>query len=104
LVALWVAASVSVGAGAPLRFAVLVVVGLMAARILISREIGVVLAGIASLALALAAAPGLAPQSSGAVPALVGGLIAAGAMFVAGTPAPRRSRDASAAPADKDAA
>lgn len=104
LLGLWVAASVSTGTGAPLRFAVLVVVGLMAARILISREAGVVLAGIASLALALSAAPGLAAQSPGAVPALVGGLIAAGAMFVAGPPAPGRSRDPSPAPADRDAA
>jgi hypothetical protein len=104
LLGLWVASSVSTGTGAPLRFGVLVVVGLMAARILISRETGVVLAGIACLALALAVAPGVGAQSPGPVPAIIGGLIAAGVMFVAGAPAPGRSRDASPAPADKDAA
>jgi hypothetical protein len=104
LLALWVASSVSTGTGAPLRFAVLVVVGLMAARILMSRETVVVLAGIASLALALAVAPGLAAQSPGPVPAIVGALIAAGVMFVVGPPESGRSRDASPAPADKDAA
>jgi len=82
VLALWVASAVTTGTGAPLRFAVLVVLGLMAARILMSREAPVVLAGIASLALVLAAAPGLAPASPGPIPALVGGLIAAGVMFV----------------------
>jgi hypothetical protein len=82
LLALWVASAVTIGTGAPLRFAVLVVLGLMGARILMSREAPVVLTGIASLALVLGVAPGLAPGSSGSVPALVGALIAAGVMFV----------------------
>ena len=82
LLALWVAASVTTGTGAPLRFAVLVTLGLMGARILMSRDAPVVLTGIASLALVLAVASGLAAESPGPIPALVGGLIAAGVMFV----------------------
>lgn len=104
LLGLWVAASVSTGTGGPLRFGVLVVVGLMTARILTSRDAGVVLAGIAALALALAVAPGFAAQSPGAVPAIAGGLIAAAAMFVAGSPAPARPSNPSSAPPDTDAA
>jgi hypothetical protein len=82
LVTWWVAASVTTGAGAPLRFAVLVVLGLMGARVLMSRETPVVLASIASFALALAAAPSLAATSPGPVADVIGGLIAAGVMFV----------------------
>jgi hypothetical protein len=86
LLALWVASSVTTGTGAPLRFAVLAVVGLMVARILMSRDTPIVLAGIASLALVLAVSPGLATGSPGAIPAIVGGLIAAGVMFVPARP------------------
>lgn len=86
LLALWVASSVTTGTGASLRFAVLVVLGLMGARILMSRDGPVVLAGIASLALVLGVAPGLAPDSPGPIPGLVGGLIAAGVMFVPARP------------------
>jgi hypothetical protein len=82
LVALWVAASVTTGPGAPLRFAVLVVLGLMGARVLASQEVAVVLTSIACFALALAAAPGLAATSPGPVPDIIGGLVAAGVMFV----------------------
>jgi hypothetical protein len=82
LFALWVASSVTFGPGAPLRFAVLVVLGLMGARMLMSRDGPVVLTGIASLSLVVAVAPGLAAISSGPIPAIVGGLIAAGVMFV----------------------
>lgn len=82
LLALWVASAVTTGTGAPLRFAVLVVLVLMGARMLMSRLVPVVLTGIASLALVLAAAPGLATGPRGFIPAIVGGLIAAGVMFV----------------------
>ncbi len=82
LLALWVAASVTTGPGAPLRFAVLVVLGLMVARVLASREVAVVLTSIACFALALAAAPALAATSPGPVPDIIGGLVAAGVMFV----------------------
>ena len=80
LLGLWVAAAVTIGPGAAMRFAVLVVLGLMGARVLSSSELHVVLAGIAGLALALGAAPGLEVLSAGIVPDIAGGLIAAGVM------------------------
>ena len=89
LVALWVAASVTTGAGAPLRFAVMVVLGLMGARILASRETSVVVTCIPCFAFALAAAPSLAAQSPGPAPDVIAGLIAAGVMFL---PAASRGR------------
>src|ERR1700682_1152001 len=55
---LWIAAAVTAGPGGALRFAVLVVLGLIGARALSSRELHVVLAGIAGLALAVGGAPG----------------------------------------------
>ena len=82
LVGLWVAAVVTIGPGAPLRFAVLVVLGLMGARILANREISVVLTAIAGFAMALGAAPGLDATSQGDVPDIMGGLAAAGIMFI----------------------
>ncbi len=87
LLALWLAASVTNGPGAPLRFAVLVVLGLMAARILGGREAAVLLASVSGFALVLAVAPGLAAASQSFVPAIAGGLVAAGVMFLpAGRP------------------
>jgi hypothetical protein len=82
LLALWIAASVTNGPGAPLRFAVLVVLGLMAARILGGREAAVLLTSVSGLALVLAVAPGLAATSQGFLPAMAGGLVAAGLMFI----------------------
>jgi hypothetical protein len=82
LLALWLALSVTTGPGGSLRFAVLVVLGLMGGRILMSKEAPVVLTSISAFALALGAAPGLAAGSPGPVPALVAGLVAAGVMFV----------------------
>ena len=87
LLALWLASVVTTGSGAPLRFAVLVVLGLMGARMLMSRDAPVVLTGIASLALVVAVAPDLAATSPGSIPEVVGGLIAAGVMFVPRTSA-----------------
>jgi hypothetical protein len=104
LLAFWLAASVTTGPDASLRFAVLVVPGLMGARILMSRDVPVVLAGITGLALALAAASGLAAGSPGPIPAIVGGLIAAGVMFVPAARIPPSIQAASPAPADKDGA
>lgn len=100
LVALWVAASLTTGTGAPLRFAVLVVVGLMGGRIQISHEGPAVLAAIAAFALVLGVAPGLAPTAAGPFAAIVGALIAGGVMFV---PAARTGLASSPA-ADKDGA
>jgi hypothetical protein len=82
LVALWVAASVTTGGGAQLRFAVLAALGLMGARVLMSRENAVVLTSVACFAIALAAAPSLGATSPGPAPAIIGGLIAAGVMFL----------------------
>jgi len=82
LVSLWVAASVTTGSGAPLRFAVMVVLGLMAARILGGREATVLLTSVAGLALILAVAPGIATTSQDFIPATAGGLVAAGVMFL----------------------
>ncbi len=104
LLAFWLAASVTTGPDASLRFAVLLVPGLMGARILMSRDVPVVLAGIAALALALAAASGLAAGSPGPIPAIVGGLVAAGVMFVPAARIPSSIQAASPAPADKDGA
>jgi len=80
LLGLWVAAAVTGGSGASLRFAVLVVVGILGARVLSSSELHVVLAGIAGLALALGVAPALDVSSGADVPAIAGGLVAAGVM------------------------
>jgi hypothetical protein len=104
LLAFWLAASVTTGPGGSLRFAVLLVPGLMGARILMSREVPVVLAGIAAMALALGAASGLAAESPGPVPAIVGGLIAAGVMFVPAARISSSTPSASPAPAKKDGA
>jgi hypothetical protein len=82
LVALWVAASVTTGPGAQLRFGVLVVLGLMGARVLASRDNAVVLTSIACFALGLAAAPALGTISPGPVPDIIGALIAAGVLFL----------------------
>lgn len=87
LLALWIAASVTNGTGAPLRFAVLVVLGLMGARILGGRDAAALLTSVAGLALVLAVAPGLASTGQGFVPAMAGALVAAGTMFLlAGRP------------------
>jgi hypothetical protein len=80
LVALWVAASVTLGPGVGQRFAVLVVVGLTAGRILTSRQIQVVLAAAAVLALAVADGAGLGAHS--VWPYLAAGVIACGVTLV----------------------
>lgn len=80
LLGLWVATTVTIGPGAGMRFAVLVVLGLTGARVLSSSDLHVVLVGIAGLALALGAAPGLEVPSGGIVPDIAAGLIAAGVM------------------------
>jgi hypothetical protein len=80
LLGLWVAAAVTGGSGGSLRFAVLVVVGMLGTRVLSSSELHVVLAGIAGLALALGVAPALDVLSGSDIPAIAGGLVAAGVM------------------------
>jgi hypothetical protein len=82
ILSLWVAASVTTGPGAPLRFASLAALGLMAGRLLQSQNATAVLAASAGLALALAGASGLAPNGAGLAPYLVGAAIAAGALLL----------------------
>jgi len=61
---------------------VLAALGLMGARVLMSRENAVVLTSVACFAIALAAAASLDAASPGPGPAIAGGLIAAGVMFL----------------------
>jgi hypothetical protein len=82
ILALWVAASVTTGPGAPLRFASLAVLGLMAGRLLQSQSAAAALTAAAGLALALAGASGLAPNGAGLAPYLVAALIAAGVFLL----------------------
>jgi hypothetical protein len=82
LVALWFAASVTFGTGAPVRFAGLAVLGLMGARALATSETAIVLVAIAGMALALAESTAMAATSPGPSPYIVGALVAAATMIV----------------------
>jgi hypothetical protein len=82
ILSLWVAASVTTGPGASLRFASLAVLGLMAGRLLQSQNPTAVLTAAAGLALALAGASGLAPNGAGLAPYVVGAVVAAGALLL----------------------
>ncbi|HEV2035869.1 MAG TPA: hypothetical protein VGU71_17030 [Candidatus Dormibacteraeota bacterium] len=90
VVALWIAASVTTGAGAPLRFATLAVLGLMGARVLGGRDPAVVLTAVAGMALAVAMATGLAVTPPGPAPYILAALLAAGVSVL-------RIKDSSAA-------
>lgn len=79
--ALWVAASVSIGSGGPLRFASLAVLGLMGANALRAREPAVAATAAAGIALALGAAAAIAPTGD-FMPYLVAGLIAGAISFL----------------------
>lgn len=85
ILSLWVAASVATGAGAPLRFASVAVMGLMAARLLQGQKAVQVLTASAGLAIALAAASAVGRTAPGLVPYLVAGVIAAGASLLPNT-------------------
>jgi hypothetical protein len=82
ILSLWVAASVTTGPGASLRFACLAVLGLMAGRLLQSKAAVPALAGAAGLAIALAGASELGPNDPGFAPYLIAALIAAGALLL----------------------
>ena len=82
LVALWFAASVTIGPDGATRFAVLSVVGLSGARIVSSREPSSVVTAVATLALAAAVATRLGAGSPGLVPYVAAALIAAGALLL----------------------
>jgi hypothetical protein len=78
VVALWLAVSVTSGAGASRRFAVLAVLGLMGARLLTGIDPKVALTAVVGMALALAAAAGLATDAPGPAPYIAAAAIAAG--------------------------
>jgi len=77
LLALWIAFSVTTGAGAALRFAVMTVVGLAGARVLSSDEPSVLLTALGLLALAIAAITGMGEAWQGPWPYVAAGLFAA---------------------------
>src|SRR5207237_1377746 len=75
----WIAFSVTTGAGAALRFAVMTVVGLGGARVLSSDERSVLLTSVGLLALAIAAMAGMGDAWQGPWPYVAAALVAAGA-------------------------
>ncbi len=86
LLSLWISASVTATPGGPLLFAVLVVLGLMAARVLAGGDAVVDRTAIACFALALASAPALASSiPTGPVPYIFGALIAAAVIVAPAT-------------------
>ena len=82
ILSLWVAASVTSGPGAALRFASVAVLALSAARLLQGQRAMPVLTASAGLGIALAAASALATSDPGFAPYLIGGAIAAGASYL----------------------
>ena len=77
ILALWFAGAVTTGAGAPLRFAILLVTGLAGARVYGSADPPVLLTAIALLALALGLGASLGDSAAAPWPYLAAGLIAA---------------------------
>jgi hypothetical protein len=82
ILALWLAASVTTGPRASLRFAAVAVLVLMAARLLQAQKAVQVLTASAGLAIGLAAASALGRSAPGLAPYLVAGVIAAGALLL----------------------
>jgi hypothetical protein len=82
LLALWIGLGIASGPGAALRFSVLTVVGMAAARVLSTESAEVQLAAAAVVALAVAAAAGLDPSAPAAWPCAVAAVIAAGSGWV----------------------
>jgi hypothetical protein len=78
LVVLWIAAAVTTGPGASLRFTVMLVAGLSGARVLGSEDESVLLTATGLLALAVALAAALSDGSAGPWPYLAAALIAGG--------------------------
>lgn len=79
LLALWVGLGVTGGNSAALRFAVMVALGLAAARVLSTDDFKAQLTATAVLALAVAAAAGLSAAAPGPWPYAAAAVIAAGA-------------------------
>ena len=82
LVALWIAASVMTGGGAPLRFAVLTGIGLAGARVLGTDDVAAVTTALAALVLALAAAASMNDAGLTLWPYVAAGVVAAGAAWL----------------------
>jgi hypothetical protein len=82
LVALWFAASVTLGPDGATRFAVLSVIGLSGARIVSSREPSTVVTAVATLAIAIAVATHFDTGSPGLLPYVAAALIAPGVVFL----------------------
>jgi hypothetical protein len=82
LLSLWIAFSVTTGAGAALRFGVMTVVGLSGARALFSNEPAALLTAVGLLALAVAAIAGAGESSPDPWPYVAGAVVAAGAGWV----------------------
>ena len=82
LLGLWIGLGVTSGHSAALRFAVLVVVGLAGARVLSTDDSDAQLSAVAAVALAVAAAAGLASDAPGAWPYAAAALVAAGASWL----------------------
>jgi hypothetical protein len=82
LVALWVALSITAGPGQALRFTVLSVATLTAARVLWNDDPSVLVSATAVLALAVAAGTGLGASSTDGWPYVAGALVAAAIVWV----------------------
>ena len=82
LLALWIATSVMTGPGAPLRFAVVSVLGLMGARVMSGGETAALVTALAALALSIAMAVGLADTGPGPSPYIAAALFAVGVSVV----------------------
>lgn len=78
LVALWIATSVMTGPGAPLRFAAISVLGLMAARVTVATGPAAMLTAVAALALSVAMAAGIGDASPSPVLFIGAAVVAAG--------------------------
>ncbi len=89
LLAWWIAASVTTGPGAPLRFAALTAIGLAGARILSSDDPAALITAISALSIAVAVAAAIEASSPGIAVYAAAGLLAAGAALV-----PMRSANA----------
>jgi hypothetical protein len=82
LLALWTVTSVMTGPGAPLRFAGLSVIGLMASRVVTGSDTGTVLTAVAALALSVGVASGMADTGAGQSPYIAAALIAIGVSVI----------------------
>lgn len=82
LIAFWIAAGISSGAYASLRFGVIVSAVLSAARVLFTSEQTVILSAVAVLALSVSSAAAIGSSSPGVWPYVVGAVVAAAVGWV----------------------